>query len=107
MDEFNRADRLRLLKFLCSFAWADLEVRNEERVFVKRVVQALQLNDEDQAKVQGWLSIPPSPELVDPMLVPRAHRKVFLDSIEGVIVSDGVIAPEEQESFDLLKSLLA
>jgi hypothetical protein len=107
MSEFSRADRLRLVRFLCSFAWADLEVRNEERVFVKRVVQQLQLNDEDQAKVQGWLSVPPSPELVDPMRVPKAHRKVFLDSIEGVIVSDGVIAPEEQESFDLLKSLLA
>jgi uncharacterized tellurite resistance protein B-like protein len=107
MDEFSHADRLRLVKFLCSFAWADLEVRNEERVFVSRVVQHLQLDDEDQAKVQGWLSIPPSPESVDPMLVPKAHRKVFLDSIEGVIVSDGVIAAKEQENFNLLKTLLA
>jgi len=107
MDEFNRKDRLRLVKFLCSFAWADLEVRSEERVFVKRVVQQLQLNDEDQARVQGWLSVPPSPESVDPMLVPKAHRKVFLDSIEGVIVSDGVITPEERENFALLKTLLA
>jgi len=107
MDEFNREDRLRLVKFLCSFAWADLEVRNEERGFVKRVVQQLQLDDEDQLKVQGWLSLPPSPESVDPMLIPKAHRKIFLDSIEGVIVSDGVIAHEEQENFKLLKSLLA
>ena len=107
MDDFNRADRLRLVKFLCSFAWADLEVRDEERVFVERVVAQLQLNDEDQEQIQGWLSIPPSPESVDPMLVPKAHRKIFLDSIEGVIVSDGVITPEERENFDLLKTLLA
>ena len=107
MDELNRADRLRLVKFLCSFAWADLEVRNEERVFVSRVVEQLQLDDEDQEKIQGWLTVPPSPESVDPMLVPRAHRKVFLDSIEGVIVSDGVITAEERENFDLLKTLLA
>jgi hypothetical protein len=107
MDELNRADQLRLVKFLCSFAWADLEVRSEERAFVKRVVQQLQLDDEDQAKIQGWLAVPPSPESVDPMLVPRTHRKVFLDSIEGVIVSDGVITPEERENFDLLKTLLA
>jgi hypothetical protein len=107
MAEFERADRLRLVKFLCSFAWADLEVREEERVFVKRVVQRLGLNDEDEAKIQGWLSVPPDPESVDPMQIPRAHRKIFLDSIEGVIVSDGVITPEERESFDVLKTLLA
>ena len=107
MDDFSRADRLCLVKFLCSFAWADLEVRDEERVFVQRVVTQLKLNDEDQEKTQGWLSIPPSPESVDPMLVPRAHRKIFLDSIAGVIVSDGVISTEERESFDLLKTLLA
>ena len=107
MDDFNRTDRLRLVKFLCSFAWADLEVRDEERVFVERVVAQLQLNDEDREQIQGWLSIPPSPESVDPMLVPKAHRKIFLDSIEGVIVSDGVITPEERENFDLLKTLLA
>ncbi len=53
MDELNRADRLRLVKFLCSFAWADLEVRSEERAFVERVVQQLQLDDEDQEKIQG------------------------------------------------------
>ncbi len=107
MDELNRADRLRRVKCLCSFAWADLEVRSEERAFVERVVQQLQLDDEDQEKIQGWLTVPPSPESVDPMLVPRAHRKVFLDSIEGVIVSDGVITPEERENFHLLKTLLA
>jgi hypothetical protein len=107
MAEFERADRLRLVKFLCSFAWADLEVREEERVFVKRVVQRLGLNDEDEVKIQGWLSVPPDPESVDPMQIPRAHRRIFLDSIEGVIVSDGVITPEERESFDVLKTLLA
>jgi hypothetical protein len=40
------------------------------------------------------------------MLIPAAHRKIFLDSIEGVIVSDGEIAPEESESFALLTELL-
>jgi hypothetical protein len=107
MDEFNHTDRLRLVKFLCSFAWADLEIRDEERVFVKRVAQQLRLNDDDEAKIQGWLSVPPDPESVDPMQIPEAHRKIFLDSIEGVIVSDGVITPEEQESFDVLKTLLS
>jgi hypothetical protein len=30
-----------------------------------------------------------------------------LQEIEGVIASDGEIAPEEQESFDLMKALLS
>jgi hypothetical protein len=40
------------------------------------------------------------------MTIPHEHRVLFLESIEGVIVSDGVIAPEERESFALLKDLL-
>jgi len=27
MDHLTRDDRLRLVKFVCSFAWADLEIR--------------------------------------------------------------------------------
>ena len=106
-DELNRADRLRLVKFVCSFAWADLTVRQEERDFVAHIVQSLRLEDEDLAKVEGWLAVPPSPESVDPMSIPAAHRSIFLDSIEGVIVADGEIAPEERENFALLKDLLS
>ena len=105
-DELNHADRLRLLKFVCSFAWADLTVRPEERDFVARIVRSLGLEGEDLTKVEDWLSAPPSAESVDPMLIPAAHRKIFLDTIEGVIVADGEIAPEESESFALLKELL-
>jgi uncharacterized tellurite resistance protein B-like protein len=105
-DDLNHADRLRLVKFVCSFAWADLTVRPEERDFVAHIVRSLGLEDEDLTKVEGWLSAPPSAESVDPMLIPSAHRKIFLDSIEGVIVADGEIAPEESESFALLTELL-
>jgi uncharacterized tellurite resistance protein B-like protein len=105
-DPLKRADRLRLVKFVCSFAWADLTVRQEERDFVARIVHSLGLEDEDLAKVEGWLEVPPSPESVDPISIPAAHRKIFLDSIEGVIVADGEVAREERESFALLKELL-
>ena len=103
MDQLNRNDRLRLVKFVCSFAWADLEIHPEERTFVDHIVRLLELNDEDQSKVEGWMAIPPSPESVDPTRIPMAQRKLFLDSIEGVIISDGRIAPEERENLALLK----
>ncbi len=106
MDQLDRNDRLRLVKFVCSFAWADLEIRPEERTFVDHIVQSLDLNDEDQSKVEGWMAIPPSPESIDPTRIPLAHRKLFLESIEGVIASDGEIAPEESENLALLRDLL-
>ena len=106
MDQLDRDDRLRLVKFVCSFAWADLEIRPEERAFVNHIVESLELNDEDQSKVEGWMAIPPSPESVDPTRIPLTHRKLFLDSIQGVIASDGEIAPEERENLALLRDLL-
>ena len=106
MDQLNRDDRLRLVKFVCSFAWADLEIHPEERAFVDHIVQSLKLNAEDQSKVEGWMAVPPSPESVDPTRIPLAQRKLFLDSIEGVIISDGKISPEESENLALLRDLL-
>jgi hypothetical protein len=107
MNQLNREDRLRLVKFVCSFAWADLEIRPEERHFVDHIVKSLDLNDEDQGKVAGWMAVPPRPESVDPTRIPSAQREIFLDSIEGVIASDGEVAPEERENLALLRELLA
>ena len=106
MDRLNREDRLRLVKFVCTFAWADLEIRPEERSFVDHIVRSLKLNDEDKSKVEGWMVVPPSPESVDPTQIPLAQRKLFLDSIEGVITSDGKVTPEERENLALLRDLL-
>jgi uncharacterized tellurite resistance protein B-like protein len=106
LEQLDREDRLRLVKFLCSFAWADLEIRPEERTFVDYVVRSLELSEEDQSKVEGWMSIPPNPEAVDPTRIPLAQRKLFLDSIEGVIAADGEIAVEERENLALLRDLL-
>jgi uncharacterized tellurite resistance protein B-like protein len=106
LDQLDRNGRMRLLQFICSFAWADLEVTPEERRFVENVAARLDLDVEDQAKVEGWLRVPPDAEAVDPMSIPEEQRLLFLESIEGVIVADGVIAPEERESYALLRDLL-
>lgn len=106
VEELDRADQLRLLKFICSFAWADLEIRPEERSFVEHLVARIGLDDEERAEVEEWLQAPPSPEGIDPTLIPTSQRRLFLNSIEGVILSDGEVAPEERENFALLKELL-
>lgn len=102
----DRLERMQLMKFVCSFAWADLEVRPEERRFVTRMVGRLELDADERSRVEGWLQVPPSPESIDPTAIPLAHRRLFIEAIEGVIVSDGEVAPEERENFQLLKDLL-
>ena len=107
LDRLDRSERLQLMKFVCSFAWADLEIRPEERNFVADLVQRLELDGDEAGQVSGWLKLPPSPESVDPTEIPIAHRRIFLEAIEGVIAADGEVAVEERESFDLLKRLIA
>jgi len=97
---------MRLMKFVCSFAWADLEIRPEERAFVARLVSGLSLDAEEEVQVQRWLDRPPSPESLDPTRIPNEHRRVFLEAAQGVIAADGRISPEESENFAVFEQLL-
>lgn len=106
MQTLDREDRLRLMKFICSFAWADLEVQDAERKFVHRLVAELELDDAEKAKVEDWLEVPPPAEEVDPADIPKAHRQLFLDTVRAIIVADGKVDADEAESFALLEALL-
>jgi uncharacterized tellurite resistance protein B-like protein len=106
LDRLDRSERMRLMKFVCSFAWADLEIRPEERDFIRKMVTRLALDEEEEEAVQAWLDLPPDPESIDPTMVPAAHRRVFIEAIEGIIASDGEIAPEETENFRLFHDLV-
>lgn len=106
LDQLDRRERLRLVEFVCSFAWADLEVRPEERAFISRLIRRLGLDDEEDLQVQQWLERPPSADEVDPTAIPPEHRRLFVESIEGLIASDGEIAEEETESLEVFKQLL-
>ena len=106
LEELNRKQRLNLMKFVCSFAWADLQVRAEERVVVSRLVERLGLEPDEQEKVKGWLEVPPPPDAIDPITIPKAHRAIFLEAVEGVVRADGIVAPEERENLELLTDLL-
>ena len=105
LDQLSRDDRLRLMKFVCSFAWADLEIQPEERTFVAKLIEKLGL-EQDRPQIEGWLKSPPPPEEVDPTRVPRAHRELFLQAAKGVIAADDVIDEAEAENLELLEQLL-
>ena len=102
----QRTDRLRLMKFICSFAWADLEVKDEERKFIAKMMKRLDLDEQEAAQVEKWLELPPRPEEVDPSDVPREHRQLFVDAARAMIVSDGRITDEEAEIFELFDQLI-
>lgn len=107
LDELDRRDRLRLVEFVCSFAWADLEIQPEERVFISRLIRRLELDEEEDLQVQQWLDRPPNIDGLDPTSIPSAHRLLFVEAIEGLISADGEISVEEQDSFEIFKQLLA
>jgi uncharacterized tellurite resistance protein B-like protein len=104
--ELSREDRLLLLRFVCAFAWTDLEIRDSERRFVRRLVERLQLVDDDKRLVEEWLSIAPSPQSVDPAQVPQAHRRTFIEAVRALIYADGQVDAEEREQFEKLKASL-
>jgi len=106
MQRLRREDRLRLMKFVCSFAWADLEVQSQERQFVARLARALKLDDDERKLVEEWLRTPPRPEDVDPTTIPREQREVFLDAVRALVVADGKVSPEEAENLSLFKALM-
>jgi len=106
LDQLDRKDRLRLMKFVCSFAWADLEVREAERNFIGRLIDKLGLDQDERAQVAEWLEVPPRAEELDPSEIPRAHRELFLESVRDLIEVDGHIDEEEIENFDLLAQLI-
>jgi len=106
VSKLSRAERMRLMRFVCSFAWADLEVQDEERAFVARLMTRLDLDDEEREQVERWLKVPPPPEEVDPSQVPREHRQLFLDTVRQLVASDRVLDPEERENLALFEQLL-
>ena len=106
LKQMDRASRLQLMKFVCSFAWADLQVHPHEREFVARMVKRLDLDRDERSQVDRWLDVPPPPDQVDPTAIPLEHRKTFVEAIVGIIESDGVVSEEERDSLALFEHLL-
>ncbi len=102
----DEEDRLRLLRFMCSFAWADLSVSESERGLVNRLGVQLDLTADEREQVEEWLRIPPPPEDVDPTDIPAEHRQLFLDVALQTVGADGHLSDQELETLQLFEKLL-
>ncbi|HEY3358996.1 MAG TPA: TerB family tellurite resistance protein [Polyangia bacterium] len=106
LSKLDPTERMRLMRFVCSFAWADMEITGEERTLIKKMVKALHLDAKEKAQVEGWLEVPPTPDEVDPTTVPRKHRELFLDAVKAIVVADGTVTAEERADLALFSELL-
>ncbi len=106
LDQLDRRERLRLVEFVCTFAWADFEIQPEERAFISQLIRRLELDEDEDLKVQQWLDRPAGMDHLDPTSIPTAHRRFFVEAIEGLIAADGEISDEERESFEIFQQLL-
>ncbi|MCR9244961.1 MAG: TerB family tellurite resistance protein [bacterium] len=98
--------RMNLMKFVCSFAWTDLKVTQDERDLVMRMSGRLGLSGDETKQVAQWLEVPPAGDEVDPTMVPAEHRQMFLTAVEAMTKADGQVPPAEQESLALFRELL-
>lgn len=98
--------RMKLMKFVCSFAWTDLKVTQAERDLIMRICGLMGLTDDEVAQVAKWLQVPPAADEIDPTNVPAEHRELFLSAAEMTAKADGQVAPAERESLALFRELL-
>ena len=106
LTELTPDERLRLICFVCSFAWADLEIAESEREMIRGMVKGMELSEAEAEQVEQWLEVPPSPEDLDPQSIPQEHRQLFLNYALQMVGADGRIDPEEMENLSLLEQLL-
>jgi uncharacterized tellurite resistance protein B-like protein len=106
LEEMDTNERLKLMRFVCSFAWADLEISDAERAFVHRLVGRLSLSRHEKAQVAGWMTMPPRAEEVDPYDIPEQHRQVFLAMARAMMASDGHVTEGEVETYKILEQLV-
>jgi len=106
-EQLSRDERLLLLRFVCAFAWTDLTIQDGERKFVLRLMDRMQLTADDRAEVEAYLHIAPPPEATNPKLVPREHRRIFLDAVRALIYADGSVDAEERQRFERLQAALS
>lgn len=107
IDRLPAPERQLLFKFLCAFAWADGEVGDAERRFVRRLMEKLPLTKDERLDVESWMVIPLGEADVDPGKVPAESRRVFLEACRALVFMDGKVTDEEQRQFDALRVALS
>ena len=104
LDQLSEAERVELMRFLCSFAWADGEVQAPERELLERVLGGLKLGAQARAEVTAWLFSPPDMTGFDFAAIPAEKRQLFLDQAFAIASAHGGLAAEELRHLEMFMS---
>ena len=105
--DLTTEDKLRVMRFICAFAWADLEIQSDERNIITQIMKALDLEEEHHGKVHLWLERPPRAEDVDPFTIPENLKGIIIDAAKAVILADGELQDSEMDLLELLQNIFA
>lgn len=103
-NDLTAAERIELMRFLCSFAWADGEVQPQEREVLERVLGGLRLDAEARAKATTWLFTPPDMAGFDFGAIDPDKRQLFIDQAFAIAAAHGGVAPEELRHLKMFMS---
>jgi uncharacterized membrane protein YebE (DUF533 family) len=106
MNELTVEEKLRFVRFMCAFAWADLDIADRERGLIRDLIQRLDLPASAVEEAEGWLVHPPLEEDLDPYDIPDAHRRIFLQAATELIGVDGHVDRMEVENLALFEMLM-
>lgn len=105
-ETLSPTERLQLMKFVCAFAWADLDVSGEEKLFVADCIRRLHFTEAEKKQVWAWLEVPPDADELDPTDIPAAHRQAFIEAIGRLVAADDQVTAQEREALVLLSQLM-
>ena len=106
MKDLSTESKLRLVRFVCSFAWADLEIAEKEREFVRNLLVELELDEEDAQEALRWLDQPPREDEVDPFEIPKEEARIYLKTVVEMVGADDVLDRMELEAFAIFEELI-
>ena len=104
-EELTEDERIDLMRFLCSFAWADGEVQAEERAVLERILAHSGLSRERRAAAMSWLIEPPDMEGFDFAAISPEKRSLFLDLAFEVASAHGGLAGDELRQLQMFMSV--
>ena len=103
----SQAQRLNMVNLVCSFAWTDFDLDDDERAHIRALCRQLNLDAARREQVEAWLDQPPdTDEMADPGAIPIAHREAFLEECQRIILADAYVDAEESLAYRIFRDIL-
>ena len=106
LEQLDRNARLKLLRVVTAVAWVDGEVHPREREFAERLIERLELPDDEREVALGYLDEPPRPHELDASKLNRNLRLELLGFAREMARADGDVGDQEADLIEALEAVL-